>query len=244
MLDGKRIVVTGAGRGIGRAIALACLREGAVVGVHYRTSEESARELERNHPGRVRLLRFDVRDPDTIAPAVSGFRESEGRIDGWVNNAGIVLPSLLMTADVDRIRALLDVNLLGPILCARAVLPIMLRQRCGVILNVGSVAAERPLPGQSVYAAAKGGVEALTRALAVEYGRKGIRVHCLRPGPVDTPMLASARALAEEAILSRTPLRRIGRPEEVAEMAVFLLGDRASFVTGSIHTIDGGYVQG
>ena len=98
--------------------------------------------------------------------------------------------------------------------------------------------------GQAVYAATKGGVEALTRALAVEYGRKGIRVHAIRPGPIDTPMLEVTKGLAEEELLSRVPLRRIGKPEDVAELAVFLLSDRASFITGSVHTVDGGYLEG
>src|SRR5207244_2415660 len=107
------------------------------------------------------------------------------------------------------------------------VLPFFMEQRRGVILNVSSVAAVRPARGQSVYGATKGGLESLTRALAVEYGRKGIRVHAIRPGPIDTPMLEATLSLAEEEILSRIPLRRIGKPDEVAELALFLLSDRA-----------------
>jgi len=244
VLRGKRIVVTGAGRGIGRAIALACLREGATVGIHYLSSEEGARSLAAEHPGRAHLLRFDVTDGQAIRAAVEEFRGKAGGIDGWVNNAGINLPDLLVAAEPGRIRRQIEVNLLGPIFSAQAVLPCFLEQRAGVLLNVSSVAAVRPARGQSVYAATKGGIEALTRALAVEYGRKGIRVHAVRPGPVDTPMLESTRAMAEEEILSRVPLRRIGQPADVAELAVFLLSDRAAFITGSIHTVDGGYLEG
>ena len=244
MLDGKRIVVTGAGRGIGRAIAAACLKAGAVVGLNYLTSEEGARTLAGEHPGRVHLLPFDVTDAARVKAAVEEFRAKAGSIDGWVNNAAVNLPDLLVAASPEKIRRQIDVNLLGPILCAQAILPLMMEQRGGVILNVSSVAAARPSRGQSVYAATKGGVESLTRALAAEYGRKGIRVHAIRPGPVDTKMLEGTKALAEEEILSRIPLRRIGKPEEVADLAVFLLGDRASFITGSIHTVDGGYLEG
>jgi len=244
VLDGKRIVVTGAGRGIGRAIAAACLKAGAAVGVHYRTSEEGARALASAHPDRAHLLSFDVTDPDGVKAAVEEFHRKAGGIDGWVNNAGINLPDLLVAADAEKIRRQLDVNLLGPILCARAVLPHFMEQRRGVLLNVSSVAALRPARGQSVYAATKGGIEALTKALAVEYGRKGIRVHGIRPGPIDTPMLEATRALAEEELLSRVPLRRIGTPEDVAELAAFLLSDRSSYITGSIHTVDGGYLEG
>jgi len=244
LLEGKRIVVTGASRGIGRAIALACAREGALVGVNYRASEDAARAVAAEMGDRAILLRFDVRDPAAIATAVAAFRERAGRIDGWVNNAGVHHADLLAAAADDRIREQVEVNLLGAIHCARAVLPTMMEQRAGVIVNLGSVSAARPVRGQAVYAATKGAIESLTRALAVEYGRKGIRAHCLRPGPVETEMMAGTMALAADEVLARLPLRRLGRPEEVAEMAVFLLSDRAAFATGGTHTIDGGYLQG
>jgi len=191
-----------------------------------------------------KALPFDVRDAEGIARAVALFRERAGRIDGWVNNAAVNLPDLLVAARRERIEEQLDVNLLGPILCARAVLPVMLEQKAGVIVNVGSVAAERPFRGQAVYAATKGGLESFTRALAAEYGRKGIRAHCVRPGPIETRMLEPSRTLGEDEMLTRTPLRRLGRPDEVAELALYLLSDKAAFMTGSVHTIDGGYLQG
>ena len=144
MLEGKKIVVTGASRGIGRAIALACARAGAVVGLNYRASEESARALEKAHLNRFILLPFDVRDGEAVSAAVARFRERAGRIDGWVNNAGINLPDLLLSASPQKIREQIDVNLAGPILCAQAVLPVMLEQHSGVILNMSSVAATRP----------------------------------------------------------------------------------------------------
>jgi 3-oxoacyl-[acyl-carrier protein] reductase len=228
MLEGKSIVVTGAGRGIGRAIAAACVRAGALVGVNYHASKETARELCSTHPDRFILLAFDVRDPVAIAKCIAEFCERAGRIDGWVNNAGVNRPGLLIATDINRIREQIEVNLLGPILCAQAVLPVMLQQGSGVILNVTSVAAVRPVRGQAVYAATKGGLESLTRALAVEYARKGIRVHGIRPGPIGTQMMETT-ALAEDQVLAHVPLRRLGRPEEVAELAVFLMSDRASY---------------
>lgn len=243
MLEGKRIVVTGAASGIGLAIATACAEAGATVGVNHRRDAVSITALADKHPGRVVPLRFDVRDAVALGAGVADFVAREGRIDGWVNNAGVNRPALLVTATTERIAEQVEVNLVAPILCARAVLPVMLRQRTGVIINVGSVAAARPVRGQSVYAATKGALESLTRALAVEYGRKGIRVHCLRPGAIDTPMLAATRALAEAEVLDAIPLRRLGRAEEVAALAVYLMSDLAAYVTGAVHTIDGGFTQ-
>jgi 3-oxoacyl-[acyl-carrier protein] reductase len=243
MLEGKSIIVTGAGRGIGYAIATACIRAGAVVGMHYRDSGKEVFAFAEREPDRCVPLQFDVRDGEGIQSALTAFRERAGRLDGLVNNAGVNRPDLLMTATPERIREQLDVNLLGPILCVQAALGVFLEQRSGVILNISSVAAIRPARGQAVYAASKGGLESLTRALAVEYARKGIRVHGIRPGPVDTRMMESTAALAEAEVISRIPLGRLGRPEEIADLAVFLLSDRATFVTGSIHTIDGGYLE-
>lgn len=244
MLEGKSIVVTGAGRGIGRAIAAACLEAGAFVGLNYRASEKEARALYEGFPGRSLLLPFDVRRSEEVENAVARFVEKAGRIDGWVNNAAVNRPGLLVAAGLDQIREQIETNLLGPVVCAKAVLPAMMRQRSGVLLNVSSVSAVRPSQGQAVYAATKGGVEALTRALAREYGRKGVRVHGIRPGPIETDMIQATRALAEDEVLSRIPLQRLGKPEEVADLAVYLLGDRAAFISGSIHTIDGGYLEG
>jgi len=240
MLEGKTIVVTGAGRGIGRAIALACLKAGAFVGVNYHRAEKEAKALHAEFPERTRLLPFDVRKAEEIQQAVDSFE----RIDGWVNNAAVNRPGLLVSTEADQIREQIETNLLGPIVCSKAVLPMLMRQRAGVILNLSSVSAVRPSQGQAVYAATKGGVESLTRALAREYGRKGIRVHAIRPGPIETDMIQGTMALAPEEVLARIPLQRLGKPEEVADLAVYLLSDRAGFISGSIHTIDGGYLEG
>jgi 3-oxoacyl-[acyl-carrier protein] reductase len=244
----KRNVFSGASRGIGRAIALAAAREGAIVGIGYRTGQAEAEAVAaeiRERFGRESLpLGFDVTNEHEIESALSAFSDRFGDLDGFVNNAGISAAGLLVTLDSERIRRAIEVDLVGPLLCARAAISRMLKKRAGVIVNVSSVAAIRPSRGQAAYAAAKAGVEAMTRALAVEYARKGIRVVGVRPGAVDTEMLSSTRALAEKEMLERIPQGRIATPAEVAETVVFLLSDRASYVSGDTLAVDGGYGVG
>ncbi len=248
LLEGKRVLVTGASRGIGRAIARACAREGAIVGVNYHSSEKAARELceeiEREEKRSAHLVQFDVSSPDTVEKGVGRFCEVAGGIDVLVNNAGRFEGGLLATMPVKAIQRTMSVNLAGAIYCARAALPFFLQQRSGVILNLGSVSSSRPNQGQSVYVATKCALEGFTRALAVEYARKNIRVLCLCPGPVNTDMMAATRALAGDRVENRIPLGRLGTPEEVARFAVNLLSDQMSFATGSIYPFDGGYLAG
>ena len=243
-LGGKRVIVTGASRGIGRAIAIACAEAGALVGVNFHRGDADACDVAGRIGPRAVLLRFDVGDASAVSAAFQEFAHRAGGIDALVNNAGIIRPSLLATAPVEDVGEVVRTNLLGTILCTRAALRPMLTQRSGVILNVSSVAAKRPVRGQAVYAATKGAIEAFTRAVAVEYGRKGIRCHCIRPGPVDTQMLAPTNVIAGDAVLDRIPLKRCVTPTEVADLAVFLLSGRAAAMTGTVHTIDGGFIAG
>lgn len=237
-LAGKRVLVTGASRGIGRAIAEAAADEGAMVGVGYRRSRDNAEELATAIGGVA--LAIDAGDPTTIDAALATF----GDVDALVANGATHAASLLATQDPEAIRALVLANVFGPLVCARAVLPSMLGRRKGVILFIGSVAASRPVRGQAAYAATKGSVEALARAIAVEYGRKGIRAVCLRPGAVATDMLEGARSMAEDEIVARIPARRIAEPIEIAKVATMLLSDEAAYVNGTVIDVDGGYGVG
>jgi 3-oxoacyl-[acyl-carrier protein] reductase len=190
------------------------------------------------------LLGFDHTDAGAVEKAARRAADELGGIDAWVNNASENLAGLFVASEAERLRRQIEVALVGPMLCARAAIELMMRQKNGVLLNVSSVAAVRPARGQAAYAAAKGGLEALTRALAVEYAKKGIRVVGLRPGAIDTEMLAPTTRLAEDEVVARIPARRVASAEEVAEHAVFLLSDRAAYATGSIVTVDGGYAVG
>jgi len=243
-LEGKRIIITGASRGIGRAIAIACAGQGALVGVNFKRSQEEARVVADRIGSRAMLLPFDVCDSAAVAAAVDTFVSKIGGLDALVNNAAIVRPSLLVSATDEDVEAVVRTNVIGPIVCTRAVIPAMLRNHHGIILNISSVVAERPSRGQTVYAATKGAIEALTRAVAVEYARKGIRCHCIRAGPVDTDMFAATKTLAGGEVRDRIPLKRLVQPEEIAELAVFLLSDRAGAITGAIHAVDGGFGAG
>jgi 3-oxoacyl-[acyl-carrier protein] reductase len=243
-LEGVRVIVTGASRGLGRAIAIACAASGATVGVNFNRSEADARHTaDRLGPNGI-LLNFDVQDPAAVAAGVQAFVERTGGLDALVNNAAIVRPSLLVSASDEDIDAVIRTNVTGLIACTRAALAPMLRQRRGVILNVSSVAAGRPSKGQAVYAATKGAVEAFTRAVAVEYGRKGLRCACISPGPMDTEMFAATKALGGEDVLARTPWTHFVAVEDVAALAVRLLAGGTGAVNGAVHTIDGSAPNG
>jgi 3-oxoacyl-[acyl-carrier protein] reductase len=248
ILDGKTIMVTGAARGIGKAIATNCAQEGANVIVNYHASRDAARtlatELKTKHGVETWALPFDVRDPEAIESACGPLFDGDRTLHGWVNNAGVNRPGLLPTQNDEMIREQIETNLLGTIHGCRFAIPHMMRARAGSIVNIGSAVRARPARGQSVYAATKGAGESLTRALAVEFGRKGIRINTVEPGPVETDMLQSTLALDAEEVLGRVPLRRLGTPEEIAHAVVFLLSDNAGYCTGSTLSVDGGFEIG
>jgi len=245
MLQNKYIVITGASRGIGRAIAREASKNGARIGVNYYKSadeaESLAEEIKKTGLFPPLLLRFDATKPDEIEKGVEQFLSTFGQIDGWVNNAAVNLPGLLPVLSEEEIRAQIDSALLGPIFCCRAVIPAMMRNKNGSIVNIGSIVTEKVFRGQSIYAAAKGGLLVFTRALACEYGKKGIRVNCVQPGPVETDMFETTKQLAGNDILRQIPLEKYCTPKDIASLVVFLLSDMSSTITGACINIDGGY---
>lgn len=243
-LAGKIALVTGGSRGIGRAIVERLAADGMDVTFFYATSDEAAREVvhaARAAGGRVGAERVDVRDPDACAQAVERVIERCERVDVLVNNAGVIRDNLLVALEPDDVRTVLDTNVTGVFNVTRSVAPHMTARRSGCIVNLSSVAATRGGRGQSNYAASKGAIEAFTRALAVELGPRRIRVNAVAPGVIDTEMSKDVRELAGEEALKRILLRRYGKATEVADAVWFLASDLASYVTGTVLYVDGGF---
>ncbi|MES2818100.1 MAG: 3-oxoacyl-ACP reductase family protein [Pseudomonadota bacterium] len=238
----KIAVVTGGSRGIGKAIVRALAGAGYQVAFSYVRDEAAALALrdELRKQGRECLaLQCDVGEAGSIAAFFEQIEGAFGRIDLLVNNAGITRDGLLASMSLSDMTQVIQTNLIGTLLCCQGALPCMLRQRSGCIVNLSSVAAQKPGKGQSNYAAAKGGVEALTRALAVELAPRNIRVNAVAPGIVNTEMSAALIGSLEQAIQERLLIKRYAEPEEIAE-AVLYIAERAHYLTGEVLPVNGG----
>ncbi|MBI2381219.1 MAG: 3-oxoacyl-ACP reductase FabG [Gammaproteobacteria bacterium] len=238
----KVAVVTGGSRGIGRACVRALAEAGYRLAYSYVQDEAAAQALsaELESQGREHLaLRCDIADPDQVAAFFGQVEARFGRLDVLVNNAGIIRDGLLANMAYADLAQVIQTNLVGPMLCCQGAIPAMMRQRNGCIVNLSSVAAQKPGKGQSNYAAAKGGVEALTRALAVELAPRNIRVNAIAPGIVNTGMSAALVDAQAPEILSRLLVKRHAEPEEIAE-AVLFLAERAPYMSGEVLALNGG----
>jgi 3-oxoacyl-[acyl-carrier protein] reductase len=244
-LSGQVALVTGASRGIGAAIACRFARAGARVGVNYHSSRESAAQVVDNivgNGGEALLVEGDVSQEDFAKAAVKQVVKQWERIDILVNNAGINRDRLLLRMNAGDWDQVLDVNLRGAFLCTKFVMPYLIKQRKGRVVNISSVVGISGNPGQANYAAAKAGLIGFTKAVAREVASRSVTVNALAPGFVTTGMAEEIPEEKRRQILDRIPMRRLGSAQDVAEAALFLCSEGAGYITGQVLTIDGGLI--
>lgn len=240
-MEGRVALVTGASRGIGRAIAIRLADAGATVvaaarGDHARgTVEEIA-----GHGGRAEALALDVTDDAAITAAVAGVVERLGHVDVLVNNAGITRDQLMLRMKRDDWDAVIATNLTAAYACVQAVLKPMIKQRYGRIVNLTSVVGQSGNAGQANYAASKAGLIGFTKAIALEVASRNITVNAVSPGLIDTDMTRAISAGAHEEWAARIPLKRLGTPDDVAAAVAFLASDAAAYITGQVLAVNGG----
>jgi 3-oxoacyl-[acyl-carrier protein] reductase len=242
-MKGKIALITGGTRGIGRAVAVKLASQGADVALFFAGNREAAEETlseVRALGVRAMALQCDVSDGAAVQQAVQEARNALGPFDILVNNAGITRDGLSMRMKDEDFRRVLDVNLTGAFLVAKAVIPDFLKKRAGRIINISSVSGLMGNAGQVNYSAAKAGMIGLTKTLARELAPRGITVNVVAPGFIKTEMTAAMKEDALNQALKAVPLGRIGEAEEIAEAVLFLAGDASAYITGQVLQVDGG----
>ena len=240
-LTGRVALVTGASRGIGRAIALKLASAGATVVAAARgeNAQATAREIGAAG-GQAEAVAMDVTDPAAIEAAVSGLLAKHGRIDVLVNNAGVTRDTLLLRMKRDDWDTVIQTNLTAAFACAQAVLKPMIKQRAGRIVNITSVVGQSGNAGQANYAASKAGLIGFTKALALEVASRNITVNAVAPGLIETEMTQAIAQGAHEEWAAKIPLKRLGTPDDVASAVLFLASDEAAYITGHVLAVNGG----
>lgn len=243
MLSGKTALITGAGRGIGRAIALAMAREGARVIVNYRGSREKAEAVREEilaMGAQADIYGCDVSDPEEVREMFQTVTGRYAGLDILVNNAGITRDNLILRMKEEELDEVLNVNLKGAFYCMKCAARLMLRQRSGRIINLSSVVGVHGNAGQVNYSAAKAGLIGMTKSLAKELGSRGITVNAIAPGFIETDMTEKLPEELRKSIAGTIPMGRFGAVEEVASTAVFLASGASSYITGQVIGVDGG----
>ena len=245
-MQGRGALVTGGGRGIGRAIAVRLAKGGAKVAISYRANDEAAGEtakLVREAGAECELFKGDVASSEDVAALFKGVTEAFGPVEILVNNAGTTRDNIMLRMKDAEFDDVMQTNLKGTYLCTRAVLRGMVRARWGRIVNISSVVGLLGNAGQANYAASKAGIIGLTKSVAREVANRGITANAVAPGYVETELTGGLSEEIKGRILGQVPVGRFGEPEEIAEVVAFLAGDGAAYVTGQTIAVDGGMVM-
>ena len=245
-LQGKNALVTGGSRGIGRAIALELAKQGANVAINFTSNENKALEVVKEIEGHgvtAISIKGNVTDTADVENMISTFNENFDTLDILVNNAGITKDNLLIRMKEEDWDGVMDVNLKGVFLATKAVARKMMKQKSGKIINVSSVVGVMGNPGQGNYCASKAGVIGFTKSIAKELGGKNITVNAVAPGFIETDMTEVLSDKAKETMLGSVPLKRAGKPEDVAKLISFLSSEDADYITGQVIHVDGGMVM-
>jgi 3-oxoacyl-[acyl-carrier protein] reductase len=243
MIDDKVVLVTGAGRGIGSAVARSAAEAGAAVVINYSRSEVEAQKLAselRSKGCKVEVFKADVSVESEVQAMFKFVRERFGRLDVLVNNAGVVGNNLLLMTSAEELDRIIAVNCRGSFLCLRAAAKMMMKQRDGRIINLASIVGVHGNRGQAAYSASKAFIIGMTLSAAKELGEAGIRVNAIAPGFIDTDMTRGLKDEVKQKLISDTPLGCAGTPEDVASVALFLMSENSGFINGQVIGVDGG----
>jgi 3-oxoacyl-[acyl-carrier protein] reductase len=242
-LAGRTALVTGASRGIGRAIAVKLAKQGAFTYINYAKNEKAARKtlkIIEEVGGKGTLLQFDVKNTDAAKGAITDIATEKGSLDILVNNAGITLDGIFARTKEESWDDVIDTNLKGVFNCSRSAIRYMMKKRWGRIINMTSVVAEAGNAGQVCYSASKAGIIGLTKSLAREIGSRNICINAVAPGFIETDMTASIGEENREKLIDLIPLARLGTPDDVAGVVAFLASEKAGYITGQVIHVNGG----